>query len=522
MKRKEIKVNLIDRAVRYISPIHAKKRMQARAIMSYADSYIGASKTRRQTLSWDPARGSADSDILTNLSQLRWRSRDLIRNNSLACGAINTNVTNVVGTGLRLQSRIDRDVLGLTSEGADAWESKTEREWRLWAESKDCDVSRTMNFSAIQELAFRQTFENGDAFLLLPRISRKDQPYSLRVQIIEADRVCNKDYEPDNEELAGGIKKNKYGAPLEYHILDKHPGNKYKLKNATWSIVPAFGKNSGLRNVIHLYKVLRAGQTRGVPYLSPVMELLKQLGRYTDAEIEAAVIASAFTVFIKSETGDLLAPMEPVSETGGKISDDDFKLATGAILGLAPGEDVQIANPGRPNSVFDLFFQAIVRQIGVALELPFEILIKHFTASYSAARAALLEAWKFFLARRKWLADNLCQEIYQIWMYEAVSRDRITAPGYFSDPSIRQAYHGAIWVGPSQGQIDPLKEVKAAGERIHYRLSTRAHEAAQMNGLDYEKIHKQLIKEDLMAEELKGNYDITLNSNEEEMKNEID
>jgi hypothetical protein len=50
---------------------------------------------------------------------------------------------------------------------------------------------------------------------------------------------------------------------------------------------------------------------------------------------------------------------------------------------------IDTANPGRPNAQFDPFVTAIVRQIGVALELPYEILIKHFTSTYSAARAAI-------------------------------------------------------------------------------------------------------------------------------------
>ena len=47
-------------------------------------------------------RGSADADLLPALPELRNRSRDLARNNPLAGGAINTVVTNVIGTGRRL------------------------------------------------------------------------------------------------------------------------------------------------------------------------------------------------------------------------------------------------------------------------------------------------------------------------------------------------------------------------------------------------------------------------------------
>lgn len=43
----------------------------------------------------------------------------------------------------------------------------------------------------------------------------------------------------------------------------------------------------------------RAGQRRGVPMLAPVLEALKQLGHYTDAEITAAVLSAMFTVFVK-------------------------------------------------------------------------------------------------------------------------------------------------------------------------------------------------------------------------------
>ncbi|HUX58130.1 MAG TPA: phage portal protein [Bacteroidales bacterium] len=499
----EIKLNFIDRVLEYIAPVHAARRFRSRAFMSFAGGYIGARTDRRPTKEWITSGRSADSDILPDLPLLRQRSRDLIRNAPLAGGAINTTVTNVVGTGLKLNSRIDRDVVNMNEEEANTWELKTEREWRLFADSSDCVVSRNMNFTSIQDLVFRQVLENGDSISLLPRISRKDQPYTLRIQVIESDRLCNKDRSPDTDLYSGGIKKNNYGAPIEYHILKQHPGNIYRSSKWEWETVPAFGKNTGLRNIIHLYKVLRPGQTRGVPFLAPVIEPIKQITRYSEAEIDATVISAMYTVFIKTESGDSdFAPMHPTSETGGRTDDEDYKLASGAILGLAPGEEIQIANPGRPNPIFDQFVQSCLRQIGVALEIPFEILIKHFTASYSAARAALLEAWKFFQSRRKWLSDNFCQVIYEIWMYEAVAKGRIAAPGYFQDPIMRMAYHGSEWTGPTKGMIDELKEVNAAGRRIELGLSTRAYETAQITGLDYEKVHQQQVKENKMRKEL--------------------
>ncbi|MFA6054029.1 MAG: phage portal protein [Thermodesulfovibrionales bacterium] len=498
-----IQENIIDKAIRYFDPVKANRRFRSRVSMALAGAYIGASTTRRQTLLWRTSAGDPDSDILSDLPRLRERSRDLIRNSPLATGAINTTVTNVVGTGLKLQSRLDRDTLNFTEEQADAWEKNTEREFRLWAESQECDAARTLNFAAIQDLVFRQVLENGDIFTLLPRKERNGSPYSLKLQLIEADRVCNPDGKQDSPLFAGGVEKDDLGAPVTYHILKQHPGNTYAAKLREWVPVNAFGEKTGLRNCIHNYKMLRPGQTRGVPYLAPVIESLKQIDKYTEAEIMAAVISSMLTVFIKSETGELdLDVSNTTSETQAKkTSDTDMKLGTGAILGLAPGEDISIVNPLRPNAGFDPFIMSILRQIGVALELPFEVLIKHFTASYSAARAALLEAWKFFNARRQWLAQNFCQVVYEIWLYEAVAIGRIAAPGFFTDPIIRRAYSGAEWVGPAKGQIDELKEVNAAGKRIELGISTLSEVTAEMTGGDWEKKHPQSVKEYKMRKE---------------------
>ena len=348
---------------------------------------------------------------------------------------------------------------------------------------------------------FRSVLENGDCLVLLSHLQNaRTKPYYLALQVIEADRICNQQYANDSEILTAGVQKNSIGAPIAYHILKTHPGNVYGKLTNEWFIVSTFNEQTGLKQVLHCYQLLRPGQTRGVPYLAPVIEALKQLGNYTEAEITAAVVSSCFTVFIKSPQGDSeLLPMNKSHHP----ADNDYKLGNGAIIDLAEGEDISTVNPGRPNAQFDPFVQSVLRQIGVALELPFEILIKHFTASYSAARAALLEAWRFFMAKREWLAQNFCQVIYENWFYEAVCLGRIQASGFINgDPAIRAAYCGAHWIGPAPGQIDPLKEIQAARERIDAGISTLSRETAALTGEEWEKTHRQGVKERRMREEL--------------------
>jgi len=491
---RKTKQNLLDKTISFFSPAVAAKRLRARMALEFLGSYDGGSKIRRGLKQWLTFGNDADSDILPDLETLRNRSRDLVRNNPLAAGAIKTKVTNVVGAGFRQQSRIDRDAIGMTDDQADIWEAKAEREWKLFWESKEVDVARTLTGTAMTRMMYQQAKENGDVFVLLPRIKRKNLPYDLKLQIIEADRVCNKDGKSDSATLSGGIEKDKYGAPVKYHILKSHPGSLSAKQE--WHIRPAFGSKTGLRNVIHLFQPTRPGQTRGVPDLAAVIEPLKQLGRYTEAEIMAAVISGMFTVFVETDTGDPTMDLSSLSdETGSTASDDDYKLAAGAIIGLQPGEKIHDSNPGRPNTAFDVFVQSILRQIGTALEIPFEILIKHFTASYSAARAALLEMWKYVLSERQWLSDNFLKLVYEIWMHEAVATGRLAAPGFFSDPAVRAAYLGCDFIGPSKGQLREDVEVKAAKLRVDNGFSTIQQETAELTGGDWERNHKQQAKE---------------------------
>jgi lambda family phage portal protein len=397
MKKIEVRQNVVDRVIGYFDPVRAKERLKARYVLSLAGGYSGASTTRRSLSSWITGNRDADGDITLDQDRLRQRSRDLIRNAPIAAGAVGLVVTNTVGTGLKLQSRIDRDYLRMTDEQAEEWESSVEREWSLWADSQECDCARTLTFADLQVLAFRQTLENGDAFSLLPRFKRGNNPYLLKVQMIEADRVTNKSRAQNTATLVNGIVKDSRGAPVAYQIQRKHPGSLVSKGAAEWDEVQAYNEKTGLRNVLHLYTILRAGQSRGVPYLAPVIESLKQLERYTEAELMAAVVSGMFTVFVKTETGaNLPIPAyNPTTETGATSSDEDYKLGNGSIVGLAPNESIETANPGRPNQAFDPFISAILRQIGMALEIPYEVLIRHFSASYSASRAALLNPGDF-------------------------------------------------------------------------------------------------------------------------------
>ena len=498
--------NLLDKAIAYFSPERAAQRMASRAKLALAGGYTGARIDRAALSRWLPGGGSPAADIIRDLPMLRARSRDQMRNAPVALGALNTATSHVVGTGLSYTPAIPADFLGLTERQAEAWQSDTKRRFEAWAVSVDCDVARQLNFYGIQELAFRAMLESGDSFVLTPQIARDGGAARLALQLLEADRVCNPNRRVDTDTLIDGVEiAPDTGEAAAYHVARKHPGD--SLSGNHWDRVEARGAGTGRRNVLHLFKPLRPGQVRGVPWIAPILEPLKQLNRYTDAELNAAVISGLFSVFVKmdAEAFDTLFDEDAQGALVDKASGWSGEMESGKVINLLPGESVESTNPGRPNAQFDPFWTAIVRQIGMALELPFEVLTMHFQSSYSAARAALLMAWKAFRSRRDFLSTYLCQPVFELWLTEEIAHGRIQAPGFFSNAIVRAAWCAAVWTGDGPGSIDPVKEVAAAEKRVALGISTKDAESILHDGVDWQRKHLQRVKE-INAEKAAGIY----------------
>lgn len=474
----------------------------------------GASITRRSTKGFTAKSGSPSEDIDVYNSRLRQRARMLYMSAPVATSAIKTNRTNVIGVGLQLKCNINREILGMTPEQAEEWQKLTEQEWAFWANSKRaCDATGLNDFYEIQQLALASWLVSGDVFGLLKHYeSTTLEPYSLRVHLVEADRIATplesgsnvvmnltRGRDPTTKNrIFDGVEIDDNGRVVAYHIRSTYPYEQTG-EETTWTRVEAYGKETGLPQIVHLMESERCDQYRGVSYLSQVIEQLLQLRRYADSELTAAVVESFFTAFIKTEADTSENPLGEMGESDTQQErvgyENDYELGPGAMNMLAPGEDVVFGDPKRPAGGFNNFIRAICEQIGAALEIPADLLLKSFNSSYSASRAALLEAWKAFKMRRVWFVNDFCKPIYEAWLDEAVARGRIIAPGFFSDPLIRSAYLGADWIGPSQGMLDPTKEITAETLAVAQGFSTREQSTKRLNGGQWESNIETIARE---------------------------
>lgn len=485
-------------------------------------SEAGASHTKRNLRGFMARSSAPNEDIDWNNMTMRQRGRMLYMSSSVATSAIDTNRTKVVGTGLTLKSAVQREVLGISPEAAKDWERKAEAEFRLWASQKNsCDATSMNNFDGMQQLALKSWLMSGDVFAVFKRYdSTKLNPYSLRIHLVEADRVrtpsesgtalmgitdgVNKQ---NNHKIFDGVEVDKNGRVAAYYVHNTYPWQK-TTEPVVYTRVPAYGKKTGLPNILHIMDSERPDQYRGVSYLAQAIEPLLQLRRYTESELAAALVQSFFTAWIKTTApsndipfnevgaGDIAGvPSANPLDEDMSYSFNEYEMGPGTVLHLDENEEVQFGNPNIPTAGFESFMKTMCKLVGASLEMPYDVLIKEFDASYSAARGALLEAWEAFKARRKWFVDDFCQPIYEVWLSEAVARGRIKAPGFFNDPLIRSAWCGARWIGPVQGQLDPLKEAKAAVLLVDRGFKTHEQVTREMGGGDWQENVEQLARE---------------------------
>jgi lambda family phage portal protein len=435
-----------------------------------------------------------------------------------------------VGAGLRLFPRIPYKLLGLTADEARDWERNTVREFQLWAESKECDWRRRNNFYDLQNIAYATYLTDGDSFALFRRANPSyAMPYTLRIQLLEANRVSNplgpaatyseanawgiEQLNPDNgNHIVNGVEVTPDGRLEAYWVSNKVPGDLVDIDGATtWTRIEAFGSATGMPNMLQVCHDTRAEQYRGVPYLAPVLEQLKQIGRYCNAELTAAIIRSFLSIFFTntqaSNSLDNILPSAygaPDDDHAGEpvVDAARYKLGPGQLNSLPKGVDVKTVDSSNAQIAYDSYMTHLEKSVAASLNIPYEVLLKCFNSSYSASRGALLQAQDEFKTRRRWFAADFCQPIYDQWLMEAVATGRILCPGFFTDPVKRRAWCSADWFGPTMSILDPIKDVNGAALRVKYGLTTREREAAEMTGSDLEENLEQIAYEQALIKNL--------------------
>lgn len=438
-------MNLLDRIIASVSPRAGLRRATARSSLQALAHYNAASVSRRSP-TVRPVSGDADAISQGVRRRIMLSVRDVVRNNATAARALQVLVNNIIGTGIEPK---------LVSDDKDL-----KKAWKLRAAALDSvafDVNGVSTLAGIQRLACEMMIADGEAFILWP--DNNSEGGQCQVRVIEPEYLndsLNGHATISGHVIYEGIEYDSAGRVVAYHLYDEHPDSAVwlePLRGAKYSRVPA-------ERVIHLYRIDRAGQRRGVSWFAPVLDDLVALADNDEAQLMRQKIAACFAAFWRSEK----APEDAgVPKT----------LSPGLIQQIGVDDEVTFASPPDVTG-YDDFALIHLRRIAVGLGVTYEDLTGDLSkVNFSSARLGRMpmsqnvEAiqWTLVIPR---LCAPMARWILQGWAH--AEPERIGA--------LRLAQ--LAWTPPLPVIADPKTETQVAIQRVEGGLSSRPSEIRKM------------------------------------------
>jgi lambda family phage portal protein len=436
---------------------------------------------------WMTSLLARDNVLARNLKVWRKRSRELYETDGICSGAVEGCVTNVWGTGIIPQATLLPEDTGMDEATCAATNRRAEKIFERWA--KQADVDGKQSYYDIGRLAFRNKLIDGESFILRCHREVEGKQIGLALEVIDADRIETPPDMEANPLIRMGIERNANGQVVAYHIRVTHPEDdrSFSLK---WVRVEA-------DRILHDFDKLFPSQTRGIPWMTPVMGRIRDLKDFTEAQLIAEQVAACYAAFVITKTGDA-SEMADGALSGRGASRREEELEPGRISYLPDDVDVKFSNPNRPGNTLAPYMQWQLRYVAAGLNYPYEMLVKDYRElSYSAAQMSIGEGRTGFRQRQMTTVSRNCDPIWGWVMTEAVITGlmpEIDVVAFDQDPypflSVKQKM-------PGWARLDPVKEIKASSQAVEENLSSETVELAA-TGHDLEDIRRDRLREKLL------------------------
>jgi lambda family phage portal protein len=449
------------------------------SIPQLRSNYEGASVGRRMG-AWNTYASSPNAITETSsLSTLRARTRDAVRNNPWATQGLHSYASNLVGRGIQPRWILDNEVL----------RKEIELAWYEW--TQECDADGQNDFYGMQNLATKTVIQSGEALVRFrPRRLSDGLSVPLQLQLLEPDFLDDWKNGPaptGTSTFHMGIEINGVGQRAAYWLRKQHPGDSYWMPGGyDSSRIPA-------AQVLHVYRVDRPGQLRGVPWFAPVLSRMFLLDQYEDAELDRKKTSALFVAFVK-KTGDLAGP-------GGLIGFDEMgddkdrpfaELEPGMLNYLLPGEDVVFANPSDVGGSYDVWITRQLQAIAAGIGITYEQLTGDFSrVNFSSSRGRSIE----FRRQARQIIGSMInfqfnQKVAEMWLSMAVASGKIKIPDYATN---RRAYTMIDWRPDGWEWVNPREDVETEKAKVRAGFNTFEQVLIELGG-DMEEIDEANIE----------------------------
>ena len=445
---------------------------------------------------------------------LRERSEHMVRTNAIASNIIETMKDAVIGPGMKLEATPKYDIIEAAGFKTDrhAWTRETEMRFDLWAQGAASGYARRYNFYRAQALAYKQYLVQGKVIAIIRKMAPTDKQVrrgmisNITVQILPADRLATDSRTglqrgkynivggDKNHTVIDGTAMDERGQAIGYYIYDRDHNDEILNRALRVKYVPRWSRD-GREQVVVLTRHHSPIDVAGEPFLTAVLQDLKDLEEYRSYELVAARVNATYAMEVRNPNLPTGRPnvsgkkqrVKYQNEDGTTTEEVAIRPQVPGIITVhgKPGEELHSHDTKRPNVNFPTFSEAIIKQIAASRGIPIEILHKAFNSNYSASRAALIEYWRKVTTDRGDFASGFLNRIYESWLAAEYEAGRIVLPGAEANPIVKQAWCSARWHGAARGVIDPMKEVKAAIEAENAGYQSAEQAARNLYNSDY-------------------------------------
>lgn len=459
-------MNIVEQAIATFSPRWAAQRAQSRAVLMHYD----AATTGRRASTLRPDRTDADAAARAR-QRISWYARDMVRNTPFAVRAQQVVAGNVVGDGILPKITFAAQAAApLPAEGVRRRIiARGLHLTETYLDTVAIDRQGRANLYGLQRQIINTVVDSGEC-LVRVYDGAVASNFPLQIDVLEPDHLDQAKYGmvEGGGEIRDGIEYDADGQRVAYWLFPEHPGGDWSL-----GTLRGISERVPVGRVMHIYRVDRPGQQRGVSWFAPVMMKLQDLADHEDAQLMRQKIAACFAAFRVQGEG----AVRNVPET----------MSPGMIYDLGEGEDIRFSQPPTVDG-YDDFSRSVLRSVAAGIGITYEALTGDLSqVNFSSARMGRMEmdgnvsAWQWLMIVPQFLVP-FGQHFLRAWA--AHDEARMVEAGDTGDVFSQLR---VSWVPPRKFIVDPAREFSALREAVRSGFASRQQIVRQL-GIDPERL----------------------------------